>query len=382
MTKIDIISGFLGAGKTTLIKRLLADALKGEQVVLIENEFGEIGIDGGFLKDAGIVVNEMNAGCICCSLVGDFGKALHDVVDQYHPDRILIEPSGVGKLSDVISAVQNAHLDVQLNSFVTVVDALKAKMYLKNFGEFFENQVAHAGAILLSRTAECPEKRLDETVAMLRGLNEHARIVTTPWKDLTGEQLLAGQVLPRGGDDAGVLVQAAQHGNGLVQTLLRALCGAGQQDSAGVSDLIFEELAEVLEVHLCLERVNNGDEAVELNVQMGVLNRRDNVGQLADAGRLDEDAVGVVLVYNVVQRLAEVADERAADAARVHFVDNDACVLEKATVDADFTEFVLDEDDLLALERVREQTLDKRGLACAEKTGDNINFCHDLSLHS
>ena len=190
MTKIDIISGFLGAGKTTLIKRLLADALKGEQVVLIENEFGEIGIDGGFLKDAGIVVNEMNAGCICCSLVGDFGKALHDVVDQYHPDRILIEPSGVGKLSDVISAVQNAHLDVQLNSFVTVVDALKAKMYLKNFGEFFENQVAHAGALLLSRTAECPEKRLDETVAMLRGLNEHARIVTTPWKDLTGEQLL------------------------------------------------------------------------------------------------------------------------------------------------------------------------------------------------
>ena len=133
----------------------------------------------------------MNAGCICCSLVGDFGKALHDVVDQYHPDRILIEPSGVGKLSDVIAAVQNAHLEVQLNSFVTVVDALKAKMYLKNFGEFFENQVAHAGAILLSRTAECPEKRLDETVAMLRGLNEHARIVTTPWKDLTGEQLLS-----------------------------------------------------------------------------------------------------------------------------------------------------------------------------------------------
>ena len=191
MTKIDIISGFLGAGKTTLIKRLLADALKGEQVVLIENEFGEIGIDGGFLKDAGIVVNEMNAGCICCSLVGDFGKALHDVVDQYHPDRILIEPSGVGKLSDVIAAVQNAHLDVQLNSFVTVVDALKAKMYLKNFGEFFENQVAHAGAILLSRTAECPEKRLDETVAMLRGLNEHARIVTTPWDELDGKTILS-----------------------------------------------------------------------------------------------------------------------------------------------------------------------------------------------
>ena len=191
MTKIDIFSGFLGAGKTTLIKKLIKESFAGQKVVLIENEFGEIGIDGGFLKDAGIVVNEMNAGCICCSLVGDFGKALHDVVDQYHPDRILIEPSGVGKLSDVIAAVQNAHLDVQLNSFVTVVDALKAKMYLKNFGEFFENQVAHAGAILLSRTAECPEKRLDETVAMLRGLNEHARIVTTPWKDLTGEQLLA-----------------------------------------------------------------------------------------------------------------------------------------------------------------------------------------------
>ena len=190
MTKIDIISGFLGAGKTTLIKRLLADALKGEQVVLIENEFGEIGIDGGFLKDSGIVVNEMNAGCICCSLVGDFGKALHDVVDQYHPDRILIEPSGVGKLSDVIAAVQNAHLDVTLNSFVTVVDALKAKMYLKNFGEFFQNQVAHAGAILLSRTAECPAKRLDEVVGLLRGLNPHARIVTTPWKELPGQQLL------------------------------------------------------------------------------------------------------------------------------------------------------------------------------------------------
>ena len=190
MTKIDIISGFLGAGKTTLIKRLLADALAGEQVVLIENEFGEIGIDGGFLKEAGIVVNEMNAGCICCSLVGDFGQALHDVVEQYHPDRILIEPSGVGKLSDVIAAVQNAHLDVTLNSFVTVVDALKAKMYLKNFGEFFENQVAHAGAILLSRTAECPAGRLEETVSMLRGLNAHARIVTTPWKELTGAQLL------------------------------------------------------------------------------------------------------------------------------------------------------------------------------------------------
>ena len=190
MTKIDIISGFLGAGKTTLIKRLLPEALSGEQVVLIENEFGEIGIDGGFLKESGIVVNEMNAGCICCSLVGDFSQALADVQATYHPDRILIEPSGVGKLSDVINAVQNAHLEVTLNSFVTVVDALKAKMYLKNFGEFFENQVAHAGAILLSRTAECPAKRLKETVALLRGLNANARIVTTPWKELTGAQLL------------------------------------------------------------------------------------------------------------------------------------------------------------------------------------------------
>ncbi|MDO5142575.1 MAG: GTP-binding protein, partial [Eubacteriales bacterium] len=190
MTKIDIISGFLGAGKTTLIKRLLADAMQGEQVVLIENEFGEIGIDGGFLKEAGIIVNEMNAGCICCSLVGDFGQALHDVVDRYHPDRILIEPSGVGKLSDVIAAVQNANLEVTLNSFVTVVDALKAKMYLKNFGEFFEDQVAHAGAILLSRTAECPAQRLSEVVGLLRGLNANARIVTTPWKELTGAQLL------------------------------------------------------------------------------------------------------------------------------------------------------------------------------------------------
>ena len=190
MTQIDIISGFLGAGKTTLIKKLLSEAFQGQKNVLIENEFGEIGIDGGFLKDSGIVVNEMNAGCICCSLVGDFGKALHDVVDQYSPDRILIEPSGVGKLSDVITAVQNAHLDVTLNSFVTVVDALKAKMYLKNFGEFFENQVAHAGAILLSRTAECPANRLEEVVGLLRGLNPHARIVTTPWKELTGVQLL------------------------------------------------------------------------------------------------------------------------------------------------------------------------------------------------
>ena len=191
------------------------------------------------------------------------------------------------------------------------------------------------------------------------------------------EQLLAGQILPRSRDDARVLVQAAQHGDGLVETLLRALCGAREQDSACVRDLILEELAEVLEVHLGLERVNDGDEAVELNVKVRVLNRCDNVGELADAGRLDEDAVGVVLVDDVVQRLAEVADERAADAACVHLVDNDACVLEEAAVDADLAELVLDQNDLFALERVREQTLDERGLACAQKTGDNINFSHD-----
>ena len=174
-----------------------------------------------------------------------------------------------------------------------------------------------------------------------------------------------------------MLVQAAQHGDGLVETLLRALCGAREQDSACVRDLILEELAEVLEVHLGLERVNDGDEAVELNVKVRILNRCDNVGELADAGRLDEDAVGVVLVDDVVQRLAEVADERAADAACVHLVDNDACVLEEAAVDADLAELVLDQNDLFALERVREQTLDERGLACAQKTGDNINFSHD-----
>ena len=193
MTKIDIISGFLGAGKTTLIKTSARRcAHSGEQVVLIENEFGEIGIDGGFLQGCRHCCNRDERRLHLLLAGGRLRQgAATDVVDQYHPDRILIEPSGVGKLSDVIAAVQNAHLEVQLNSFVTVVDALKAKMYLKNFGEFFENQVAHAGAILLSRTAECPEKRLDETVAMLRGLNEHARIVTTPWKDLTGEQLLS-----------------------------------------------------------------------------------------------------------------------------------------------------------------------------------------------
>lgn len=192
MTKIDIFSGFLGAGKTTLIKKLIAEAYTGEQLVLIENEFGEIGIDGGFLQEAGINITEMNSGCICCSLVGDFGKALQQVMDTYHPDRILIEPSGVGKLSDVIRAVQNLEMhDVVLNGFTTVVDATKAKMYMKNFGEFFNNQVEHASAIILSRTAGMSREKLDTCVALLREKNPTATIVTTPWDELNGKQLLA-----------------------------------------------------------------------------------------------------------------------------------------------------------------------------------------------
>ncbi|MBQ8144434.1 MAG: GTP-binding protein [Butyricicoccus sp.] len=193
MTKIDIISGFLGAGKTTLIRRLLAEALQGEQVVLIENEFGEIGIDGGFLKEAGVQITEMNSGCICCTLVGDFGRALREVIEQYHPDRILIEPSGVGKLSDVINAVQNVakDADVVLNSFVTVADAQKVKMYAKNFGEFYLNQIESAGAIILSRTQSVKPERLEQAVALLREHNADVRIVTTPWDELTGAQLLS-----------------------------------------------------------------------------------------------------------------------------------------------------------------------------------------------
>ena len=184
--------GFLGAGKTTLIKKLIAEAYTGEQLVLIENEFGEIGIDGGFLQEAGINITEMNSGCICCSLVGDFGKALRQVMDTYHPDRILIEPSGVGKLSDVIRAVQNLEMhDVVLNGFTTVVDATKAKMYMRNFGEFFNNQVEHASAIILSRTAGMSQEKLDACVALLREKNPTATIVTTPWDELDGKQLLA-----------------------------------------------------------------------------------------------------------------------------------------------------------------------------------------------
>ena len=192
MTKIDIFSGFLGAGKTTLIKKLITEAFAGQQVVLIENEFGEIGIDGGFLKESGIQINELNAGCICCSLVGDFRTALQQVVEQYHPDRIVIEPSGVGKLSDVTRAVEGVaeHLDVQLNSFVTVADVNKVKMYMKNFGEFYDDQISHASCILLSRTQTASEEKIAAAVAMLREKNPTATIVTTAWDDLTGEQIL------------------------------------------------------------------------------------------------------------------------------------------------------------------------------------------------
>ena len=191
-TKIDIISGFLGAGKTTLIKKLLKEAFEGEQVVLIENEFGEIGIDGGFLKDAGIEIREMNSGCICCSLVGDFGASLKEVVEKYHPDRILIEPSGVGKLSDVIKAVQGVEedVDIQLNSYTTVVDAKKCKMYMRNFGEFFDNQVQYAGAIIMSRTDIVDEKKAMESMELLRSINEKAAIITTPIEKLDGKKIL------------------------------------------------------------------------------------------------------------------------------------------------------------------------------------------------
>ena len=192
MTRIDIISGFLGAGKTTLIKKLLGDALKGQQVVLIENEFGEIGIDGGFLKDAGIEIREMNSGCICCSLVGDFGAALKDVITKYHPDRIIIEPSGVGKLSDVIKAVDGVEKEagVALNSATTVVDVMKCKMYLRNFGEFFENQVKSAGTIILSRTDKADTEKVEAAVKMLRELNPEAYIITTPVEVLGGKKVL------------------------------------------------------------------------------------------------------------------------------------------------------------------------------------------------
>ena len=191
MTKIDIYSGFLGAGKTTLIKKMIKEAYHGQKLVLIENEFGEIGIDGGFLQEAGIQITEMNSGCICCSLVGDFGRALKKVIAEYAPDRILIEPSGVGKLSDVIGAVRKVTSDdVQLGNFVTVADATKCKMYMKNFGEFYNNQIETANTIILSRTDGMKEEKLDQCVAMIREHNKDAVIVTTPWPELTGEQLM------------------------------------------------------------------------------------------------------------------------------------------------------------------------------------------------
>lgn len=192
MTKIDIISGFLGAGKTTLIKKLLSEAFVGEQVVLIENEFGEIGIDGGFLKESGVEIREMNSGCICCSLVGDFGKSLREVVDTYHPDRILIEPSGVGKLSDVIKAVQGVQeeIDAELNSFTTVVDVMKCGIYRKNFGEFFSNQIEYAGAVILSRTDKAKPEKIEESIALLRELNGKAPFITTPIAQLPGKKIL------------------------------------------------------------------------------------------------------------------------------------------------------------------------------------------------
>ena len=194
MTKIDIVSGFLGAGKTTLIKKLLAEAFQGEKLVLIENEFGEISIDGGFLKDSGVQISEMSSGCICCSLVGDFNKALKDVHEQFHPDRILIEPSGVGKLSDVIVAVENTVKDVpdmKLNSFVTVADATKVKIYMKNFGEFYNNQIESAGTIILSRTQRLSQEKLEAAVALLREKNPNAAILTTPWDQLDGMTILS-----------------------------------------------------------------------------------------------------------------------------------------------------------------------------------------------
>ena len=192
MIKVDIFSGFLGAGKTTLIKKLVEEAYKGEKIVLIENEFGEIGIDGGFLKDAGIEINEMNSGCICCSLVGDFGKALQQVIEEFNPERILIEPSGVGKLSDIIDAVRNLELEeVELNGFTTVVDAKKAKIYMKNFGEFFNNQIENASSIILSHTQTLTEEKLAKVVELIREHNENAVLITTDWDALDGKQILA-----------------------------------------------------------------------------------------------------------------------------------------------------------------------------------------------
>ena len=189
-TKVDVFSGFLGAGKTTLIKKLIADGYNNQKIVLIENEFGQIGIDGGFLKESGIEITEMNSGCICCSLVGDFGTALKDVIDRFHPDRIVIEPSGVGKLSDVVAAIKKVD-DTEICGTVTVIDASKCKVYLKNFSEFYENQIKYAGTIILSRTSDIKQEKLDKAVELIKGINDHSQVITTPWEQLSGAQILS-----------------------------------------------------------------------------------------------------------------------------------------------------------------------------------------------
>ena len=210
-TKVDIFSGFLGAGKTTLIKKLIADGYNGQKIVLIENEFGQIGIDGGFLKESGIEITEMNSGCICCSLVGDFGTALQDVIDQFHPDRIVIEPSGVGKLSDVVAAVKRVE-GTEVCGTVTVIDASKCRIYLKNFKEFYENQIKYAGTIILSRTGNIAQDKLDQAVALIKEVNDHSQIITTPWDDLSGVQILKAIEEPiTAADMAAALLEAEEH---------------------------------------------------------------------------------------------------------------------------------------------------------------------------
>ena len=210
-TKVDVFSGFLGAGKTTLIKKLIADGYNNQKIVLIENEFGDIGIDGGFLKESGIEITEMNSGCICCSLVGDFGTALKEVIDTYHPDRILIEPSGVGKLSDVVAAIERVE-GCEVCGTVTVIDASKCKIYLKNFAEFYENQIKYAGTIILSRTGNIAQDKLDKAVELIRGVNDHSQIITTPWEQLSGAQIISAIESPVSAEDmAAALLEAEEH---------------------------------------------------------------------------------------------------------------------------------------------------------------------------
>ena len=210
-TKVDVFSGFLGAGKTTLIKKLIADGYNNQKIVLIENEFGQIGIDGGFLKESGIEITEMNSGCICCSLVGDFGTALTDVIDRFHPDRIVIEPSGVGKLSDVVAAIKKVE-GTEICGTVTVIDASKCKVYLKNFSEFYENQIKYAGTIILSRTSDIKQEKLDKAVSLIKEINDHSQVITTPWDQLTGTQILTAIESPlTAADMAAALAEAEAH---------------------------------------------------------------------------------------------------------------------------------------------------------------------------